>query len=105
MVAKSCRKCGELKDADQFCKVQKFYTDSWCRKCKNTQALPVVKHHQQTTSEGAVKNRNPWTTEELDELSAMAAEGLTGAQMARKLGRSLYAVYTMKHKLEKEQES
>lgn len=99
LLAKTCLVCGELKMADQFAILQKYYRDSYCKGCHNAHARPGMHTHQERALKAAVKHRQPWTEGEIQRLERMVSEGLTGPQMALALNRSVYAVYTMKNKL------
>lgn len=101
LLAKTCLICGELKDASQFAILQKYYRDSYCKCCHNLKARPGMYNHQQEALKVAVKHRQLWTKEEIQRLEQMASEGFSGPQMALALNRSVYAVYTMKNKLNK----
>lgn len=102
LLAKTCYICGEFKMADQFPLVVKCYRDSYCRKCHNTAPQVQMREHQNATLDGAKKHRKPWTDEDMRQLEALFLEGLSGPAVAHALGRSMYAVYTMKNKLMKE---
>lgn len=100
LLAKTCLLCGELKMASDFGRVAKIYYNSYCHRCKNlTSSVPTTRRHQQRALEVAVRYGQPWTVQELNKLQEMAAEGLSGPQMALALNRTVYAVYTMKNKI------
>lgn len=99
LVAKTCNCCGELKMAKAFSRINGIYRNSWCKKCMNATYKRLVYNHQQKALNGAEKHRQPWTEGDLKRLSEMVSEGLTTAQMAMILRRSVYAVNTMRNKL------
>lgn len=105
LLAKTCLMCCKLKQACEFGWVVvsgKRYRNSYCQDCKNVRGRPVMKRHQERATTVAVRNREPWTAHDLDRLVEMAQRGLTGPQMALALNRTVYAVYTMKNKIFKE---
>lgn len=102
LVAKTCRACGCLKLARSFCFVRKGYRNSYCNDCKNGMAKPTVHNHQERAQKVAVRHRQPWSDQEVEKLMEMAEMGLSGPVMALALNRTLYSVYTMKNKLNKE---
>ena len=99
ILAKTCPLCGEFKMADQFGVLHKYYRASYCRRCHNVHGRPKIREHQLKALDVAHKHRRPWTEDDIDKMRQMIHEGLSGAQMALQLRRTLYAVYTMKNRL------
>lgn len=102
LLAKSCAACGEFKQSKEFVKSMGIYKNSYCNKCRNEMAAPLVKEHQQEALDAAVRHRQPWTDQDIKALLAMIEKGCTGPQMALSLNRTVYSVYTMKNKLRQE---
>lgn len=102
LLAKSCKRCGGLKQAREFSRVSRVYFNSYCNLCKNALSSPGVRAHQQAAHNAAVLHGQPWTNQDIKSLAEMAQRGLSGAQMAHALNRTVYSVYTMKNKLNKE---
>lgn len=104
VVAKSCCMCHVLKTASEFSKTASGYLDSYCRPCHSVHGRAGIKAHQQAALKAAVKHRQPWSVREIRELEDMLSGGLSGPQIALRLNRSLYAIYSMRQKLAKEDE-
>jgi hypothetical protein len=102
ILARTCTRCGEFKQADEFARVMGGYCDSYCKDCHNAHSKPVMLAHQKEALRAATKHRQPWTDGECRRLAEMVSEGRTGPYMAKELNRSVYAVYTMKARLLKE---
>lgn len=102
LLAKSCLVCGKLKMADEYQVLEKKYRGSYCKDCRNRYNKPGRHSSQRRALRTADKHWEPWTQEDLDKLKAMMAQGLTGPEMAKKLNRSLYAIYSAKTRFKKE---
>jgi hypothetical protein len=99
LVAKTCLICRELKLASEFAPMTGGYWDSYCKPCHRDHGRPSLYKRQETTLKGAEKHRAPWSEGDIQLLSEMISDGLTGPQMALVLNRSMYAVYTMSYKI------
>lgn len=102
LLAKSCLVCGKLKPGSSYAAVMKHYKQSYCHECHNLRSRPGMHAHQEGSLERALSHRQPWSDAELRYLAEMAAKGRTGPEMALELNRTVYSVYTMKAKLNKE---
>jgi hypothetical protein len=101
LIAKTCRCCGELKLAKHFSRCGGYY-NSQCHECNNAQSKPGLREAHERSKTVAVRHRQPWTGKDFARLSEMAAEGVPVKEIAVALNRSVYATYTMKTKLRRE---
>lgn len=101
LVAKTCKHCGELKDAKHYPRQGSGYYTSHCNACKNKLGKPLTRKQQERSRRAAERHYQPWTQGELDKLAEMVSEGLTGPETARALNRSVYAINTMRNKLKR----
>lgn len=105
LLAKTCRCCGELKPPEKFGHVKvkrKLYVNSECYSCQSKKTLIATAAHQERVKRVAVRHQQPWTDQDIKKLSEMTERGLSGAVMALALNRTVYSVYTMKNRLNKE---
>lgn len=105
LVAKSCAHCGHLVMAQHFPMMAGGYRTSHCNKCKNELSKPQVRGQQQRSHRVAVRHRQPWTEQDITKLEEMALDGLTGPEIALKLNRTVYAIYTKLNRLKEKDEA
>lgn len=102
LLAKSCARCHEFKQACEFAFIRGRYYDAWCKKChqKNTGRHRYLL--QEKSRDDARKHRQEWTMAELHELTVLYTEGFGATAIAKKLGRTTTSIYNMRNKLKEE---
>lgn len=108
LLAKTCLECGEFKNAEHFYLTYtdgKRYWHSRCRKClavktvENRQRVGRIKEQQEGSLEQAWHFGEEWTGQDLKTLEHMVREGFTNKEISEELGRTYYAVKTMRYQI------
>lgn len=101
-LARTCNRCHEFKQADEFYFRKLGYLESYCKVCRRQLSDEGKQQKQREAVCGAVRAREHWTVQEIRIFKEMLSDGRTAAQMAYRLDRTLYAIYGAKHRFKKE---
>lgn len=78
----------------------KGYRSSYCKACHNKEFTPKIRLIQATSRQRATNHRKPWTKEEIVTMLEMIKNDDGVKKIARKLGRTMYSVNNMVHRID-----
>lgn len=101
LIAKTCTKCGELKEAKCFRKNTRGYRVPDCNNCHNKRSRANMTAKNVLSHEHTERGRgNIWSDDEVQKLREFVAAGMPSSEISVKLGRSITAVHMKKSRMQ-----
>lgn len=94
LVAKTCRKCGQLKTVHEYGFDTKGYRQSDCDTCRVADSNVTKLKANMDSQKAAHKWRQPWTNADIKQLDELTKQGLKAKEIGERMGRSISSIYT-----------
>lgn len=98
LVAKTCARCFQFKDASGFIKSKRGYYTSYCKVCFSADTGRLGRIGNEKTLESATNHYAVWTPQEIALVQRLVNRRFTYNEIAQRLGRSNYAIMNLKAK-------
>lgn len=102
LLAKTCIKCGVLRDARFYHRRKDGYFQAICFKCTSPSAQKATKRANHASWDTATKSGQRWTIAEINQLEELIKEGKPYKEIAQVVGRSITSITLAKRKYIKE---
>jgi hypothetical protein len=98
LLAKTCSRCGELKQGHEFSINNHGYYLGDCDHCKYLYAKESTIRANHASQDHAHKNGDPWTSGDLVRLAELLNLDLPYKEIAKRLGRTINAITVAKNR-------